>query len=227
MTGVRAPGPDRHRPTAAGSTSAESADAFQGPGSIHLPGPIRRLTSRVSDHLHRRLDEMERSEPDGAVATWRWMWRALERSSTSVWRLRLRFATRVVADMVLLAVWWCLRPLSLLRRGSPRRAVVTAGVLGMLCGFLWLEERRAGPRLPYAHLEVHASGILTFAGQRIRTHELQGTVDHYRISVLDLSLHGDVSVGTVVHVQEILASAGIPRVKLRMNDAEGDLRTRR
>lgn len=211
MTGVGAPGPDRERGEVDPGQPAASGDTRRDGAS-----PIRRLSRRVSSHLHRRLDELERAEPDGAVATWRWMWRALERTSTSVWRLRVRFTTRVVADLALLGVWWCLRPLSLLRRGSPRRAVFTAGALALLCGLLWLEERRAGPRLPYASLEVHASGLLTFSGQTIRTEELQLIVDHYRISVLDLSVDGDVSYRTMDAVQKTLAEAGIPRVKVRM-----------
>lgn len=193
----------------------------------HRPGPLRRLAASVSNHVHRRLAEMERAEPDGAVATWRWMWRALERNSSSVWRLRLCFTLRVVIDLVLLGVWWCLRPLSLVRRGPPRRAVATAGILGLSCAFLLVADQRAGPRLPYAHLEVHASGFLTFAGQKIRTRELQLIVDHYRIGVLDISLDGDVPVGTAVAVQDILTDAGIAEVKFRMMEGEEEVRTRR
>lgn len=194
----------------------------------HRPGPLRRLAASVSNHVHRRLAEMERAEPDGAVATWRWMWRALERTSSSVWRLRLRFTIRVVIDLALLGVWWCLRPLSFLRRGSPRRAVVvTAGVLGLLCALLWLDDQRAGPRLPHAHLEIHASGLLTFAGQTIRTRELRLIVDHYRIGVLDIAMDDDVSVGTAHAVQGILANAGIAEVKFRMMEGDEELRTPR
>lgn len=222
MTGVGAPGPggEGQRPRWLPDGASKGTPA-------HRHGPVRRLVRRVGDHLHRRLVQMERAEPDGAVAGWRWMWRALERSSSSVWRLRLRFTARVVADLALLGVWWCLRPISLLRRGSPRRAILTAATLALVCGFLWMEEQRAGPRLPYAHLEVHASGLLTFSGQKIRTRELSLIVDHYRISVLDISLDDDVSAGTAFAVQDILVDAGIPRVKFRMAEREDDLRTRR
>ncbi len=158
----------------------------------------------LSRRLARRLDDLERRDPDGAVAGWRWMWRALERSSSSVWRLRLRFAVLVLGDAALLAGWWTLRSPRILIGRSPARATALALALGLGLGALWLNERPYAPRIALARIDVEP-GIVRVQGQAMGLDDLQLVVDHYRIAVAQVRVDPDTPAGFVDAVQQVLA----------------------
>lgn len=170
------------------------------------PGPIRA-------RLARRLDALERRDPDGTVAAWRWMWRALERSSSSVWRLRVRFALLVASDAALLAGWWVARAPRMVLRRSPAAAAL-AVALGLTVGGWWINARPYAPRIPLAHIEIDHERI-RFQGQWMTLDDLRDVVDHYRINVAHVRLDPDARYGFVDAVQKALAQAQTGQIRVR------------
>lgn len=171
------------------------------------PVPIR-------TRLARRLDDFERRDPDGAVAGWRWMWRALERSSSSVWRLRLRFATLVACDVALLAGWWALRTPRVLVRRSPGAAAALMVAVALGLGAWWMHRHPYTPRIPLARIEVEDPRI-RFEGQWMSLDDFRTVVDRTRITVAHVRLDPDARAGFVDAVQEALVGSTNGPIRVR------------
>lgn len=157
---------------------------------------------------------MAEERPDGALSTWRWMWRALERSSSSRWRLRMRFAAHVAGDAVLLAAWYVTRlPRRLARSPKARVAVVAVGVA--VSGFaVWVHNQPHRARWPVAKIEIAANGILTVQGQAMSLEDFRTVTDHYRINVAQVTMAPDAAYRLVVPVIDALKAARTPRIVL-------------
>lgn len=170
--------------------------------------------------LARRLADLERRDPDGAVAGWRWMWHALERSSSSVWRLRLRFAVLVLGDAALLAGWWVARAPRVLVRRSPAGAAAVLMALGLGLGAWWIQARSYPPRIPLARIEVERDRI-RFEGQWMSLSDFRSVVDHYRINVAHVRLDPDARTGWVVAVQNALVQSKAGPIRVRFSGWTG------
>lgn len=171
-------------------------------------GPLR---SRVET----RLRELERTDPDGTVATWRWMWRALTRSSRSPWRLRLRFTAMVLWDAALLAGWWAFRaPLRRARRAPARTIGLTAGIVAATTLF-WVNSLDYTPWTSAANIRLQGDAI-ELSGQRVSLDDLRQVAATGEIGVANIRVSPEVTVRQLMNVQDALAagSAGPDRVRI-------------
>ncbi len=174
------------------------------------PPKRRSLRSRFA----RRLAEIERERPDGAISTWRWMWRALERSSSSPWRLRARFGLLVAWDAATLAAWYLTRMLGRIAR-RPRAGMAAVAVVAALSGLaLWVHEQPHRPRMPVAEIAIAANGVLTVQGQAMSLDDFEHVADHYRISVAQVTVAPDAKMGLVHDVTNVLTTSQANRVRI-------------
>lgn len=165
--------------------------------------------------METRIAELERNDPDGTVATWRWMWRALTRSSRSPWRLRLRFTAMVLWDAALLGGWWVFRAPLRRARLAPARAVgLTAGLVAAT-GLFWVNSLDYTPWTAAADIRLQG-GEIELSGQRVSLDDLRQVAERGEIGVANIRVAPEVTVRQLIDVQEALAagSAGPDRVRI-------------
>lgn len=156
-------------------------------------GPLR-------SRMETRIAELERNDPDGTVATWRWMWRALTRSSRSPWRLRLRFTAMVLWDAALLAGWWVFRaPLALARRSPAVVVGLTVGATAV-AALLWVSTRHHAPWPAEAEIRLEGASI-ELMGQRASLDDLRHAAESGKMTGASiLIVNKEVSTRQVLDV---------------------------
>lgn len=176
--------------------------------------------SGLRTRFERRLVARVEGRPDGAIATWRWMWRALKRRSSSPGRLWMRFALHVTWDAVLLLGWYMPRIPTGLLSGSRSRLAAMAVALLLFGVGLWVHQLPHRARWPVAKIDVAADGTLRVQGQVMSLDGLQFVADRHRIGVAQVTVAPDAAVRLVRDVNDALTNGRTRRVRFMVPEAE-------
>ncbi len=180
-------------------------------------GVLRQAAERIGD----RLRILERDRPDNPIAVYRWLWRALERSSPSPVRLRIRFAMLLVQDALLLLVWGILRPFR-----SHRSVSLWVTAAALLVAVAWplsipdpvempegsAEVAASGRQIGHARMAVLASGLVRFEDELMTASELRHVVRFFVVRSVSVSVDSTTTVGAVAEVADLLREEGIEAV---------------
>lgn len=173
-------------------------------------GPLRR-------RVETRLRELERRDPDGTIATWRWMWRTLTRTSRSPWRLRLRFTAMMIGDAALLAAWWLFRSPLVVARQAPAKGVAAVVGIAAISGLLWIDTRDHSPRLDLADIRLEGEAI-QLMGQRVSLDDLRRIAEARRIGIAHIHIAPEVTTGQVMAVQTVLSETIPGPARIRFSE---------
>lgn len=175
----------------------------------------------ISRRLDAALEKSRRNHPDGPLASYAWMWRALVRSSPSRLGVILRFASLVSTDAALLVGWSVARPVRILLR-SPRRWA--AGALGVTAFAiaLMLGSHLYSPGPPWTGapaLALEANGLIRFEGQIVADAEALELIRHYQVRQASIFVDAEAAAKRVFEVQDLLVDAGIVFTRVEVGGA--------
>jgi hypothetical protein len=175
----------------------------------------------ISWRLEAALEKSRRNDPDGPLASYAWMWRALVRSSTSPLAVALRFASLVSVDAALLLGWSLARPIRGFLR-SPLRRV--AGALGVTAAAiaLMLGSPPNGPTPPWSGvpaLALEANGLIRFENQVVADADALEIIRHYDVREASIFVHPEAAAKRVFEITNLLVDAGIVFTKVEVGGA--------
>lgn len=171
--------------------------------------------------LESALEKSRRRNPDGALATYAWMWRVLVRSSGSSVGLYARFVRIVSIDLILLGGWAICQPLRHLLARRRGRITVGASVAMAAVLVVFLSRPTTPAPTPWSGaptIELHSNGLLRFEGQLVRDDDVRKIVDHYGVREASVTFDKAATASRVVQVTELLSSAGVEHVLAEAGD---------
>ncbi len=168
--------------------------------------------------LERAIENAEQDDPDGALSTYAWMWRALVRSSESRVGLYFRFARLVFVDSLFLLVWTALRPVRTLTRSKLGKLSLLGSAALVTSLFFLGSEPKSYPARPWSGpltIQIGNGGALGFEGQLLTDEQAVELIEYYGVKKANVEIDDDVLVERVFEINELLAEAGVEWLNAR------------
>lgn len=175
----------------------------------------------IARRLEAALEKSRRDDPDGPLASYSWMWRALVRSSPSRVGVVFRFASLVIMDAALLLGWSIVRPVRIFFRSPSRRlaAAVAGATTAMVLMFGPPLRSPSPPWNGVPTLSVEANGLIRFEGQVVSDRDALSIVRDYDVEEASIFVDPGATAKRVIDVTNLLIDAGIVFTTVEVGEA--------